>query len=111
MSVGPLGGIISSAAGSPLSQTKGASEERSAREASERQAADELDLRTEKSSGVGQADADGQTSDRDADGRRFWEHSERKPTEQEEDAITEPPSDDQPDGEQPDGEQHLDLLA
>ncbi|MEQ8849787.1 hypothetical protein [Botrimarina sp.] len=107
MSVGPVGGILSSAAGSPLSQTKGASEERSAREASERQAADELDLRAQKSSGVGQTDADEQTSDRDADGRRLWERPEEEGQSSDEPAPADTPSSERPDA----GDHHIDLLA
>ena len=77
MSVGPLGGVLGSAAGAPLSQTKGAATETSAREASARDQADEIDLRAERSSGVGQTEGDEGASDRDADGRRLWERQQQ----------------------------------
>ncbi|QDT69636.1 hypothetical protein MalM25_25750 [Planctomycetes bacterium MalM25] len=106
MSMGPLGGIVGSVAGSPLSQTKGTSEERSAREAAAQDKADELDLRAEKSSGVGQAEGDSEASDRDADGRRLWERTdEPEKASEEEQAPAEaapPPGDD---------DNRLDLIA
>ena len=106
MSLGPLGGIVGSVAGSPLSQTKGTSEERSAREAAAQDKADELDLRAEKSSGVGQAEGDSETNDRDADGRRLWERTEERDQASEEeeshDGSAPPPDDD---------ENRLDLIA
>jgi hypothetical protein len=73
MSVGPLGGLIGSAAGAPLSQTAGSETERSGREsaASER-VADALD-RAERAAGIGTTEQDQGTSERDADGRRLWE--------------------------------------
>lgn len=106
MSMGPLGGIVGSAAGSPLSQTKGATEERAARDSAAKETADELDLRAEKSSGIGQTEGDTETSDRDADGRRLWERTDHNPKESEE-------SDEAPDDGAPDGadDNRLDLIA
>jgi hypothetical protein len=49
MSMGPLGGILGSAAGTPLSQTKGATAERAARDSAVKETADQLDLHAEKS--------------------------------------------------------------
>lgn len=105
MSLGPLGGIVGSVAGAPLSQTKGSSEERSARDAAASEAKDELDLRAEKSSGVGQTEGDSKSSDRDADGRRLWERTEEEAKESESEA--EGGSTPTPD----EGDNHLDLLA
>ncbi|TWT41591.1 hypothetical protein [Botrimarina hoheduenensis] len=74
MSIGPLGGILGSAAGTPLSQTKGAAAERAGRDAAAQERGVELDLKAEKAAGIGQTEGDQQSSDRDADGRRLWEH-------------------------------------
>lgn len=105
MSVGPLGGILGSAAGAPLSQTKGAASETSAREASARDQADEVQLRTERASGVGQTEGDERASDRDADGRRLWERpAERRESPQEEEQGSgAPPTEEEEGG--------LDLIA
>ncbi|MEO0530783.1 MAG: hypothetical protein AAF266_09455 [Planctomycetota bacterium] len=107
MSMGPLGGIVSSAAGTALSQTKGASTEREATEAAARDKADELDLRAEKSSGVGQTEGDAESSDRDADGRRLWEQQQERDKEDpgEEAADEVQSSENDEDGG------HLDLIA
>lgn len=109
MSMGPLGGIVGSVAGAPLSQTKGSSEERTARDAAATEAKDELDLRAEKSSGVGQTEGDSATSDRDADGRRLWEQAAGEPTEEdpEADPVAEGGSTTTPD----EGDNHLDVIA
>lgn len=103
MSMGPLGGILGSAAGSPLSQTKGATTERAARDSAIKESADQLDLHAEKSAGIGTTEGDSETSDRDADGRRAWEWNEKKKSETEE-APDESVAD-------PESEGHLDLLA
>lgn len=105
MSMGPLGGIVGSVAGAPLSQTKGSSEERTARDAAATEAKDELDLRAEKSSGVGQTESDSESSDRDADGRRLWERTEEEAKESEPEA--EGGSTDTPE----EGDNRLDLIA
>ena len=78
MSVGPLGGIIGSAAGSPLSQTQGAATERAKQDSAAQERGVEADLKTEKASGIGQTEEDQGTSERDADGRRLWESSAGK---------------------------------
>ncbi len=105
MSMGPLGGIVGSVAGSPLSQTKGSSTERASRDAATQETKDTLDLQAEKSSGVGQTEGDSESSDRDADGRRLWERTPDGKQESEEEAQQEetPPSEE-------DGNR-LDLLA
>ena len=88
MSVGPLGGIIGSAAGSPLSQTQGAAAERAKQDAAVQERGVEADLKTELASGIGQTEEDQGTSERDADGRRQWEKSpkEKEQEKQEEEA-------------------------
>ncbi|MEM6330801.1 MAG: hypothetical protein AAF790_11175 [Planctomycetota bacterium] len=73
MSMGPVGGVVGSAAGAPLAQTKGAESERSQRDASARATARDADRKAEQSSGVGQTQEDQGAGDRDADGRRIWE--------------------------------------
>ena len=109
MSMGPLGGVLGSAAGAPLSQTKGASTERAAREAAQQEVTDEVDLRAERSAGVGQTDSDEGTSDRDADGRRLWERpQERQGQAEEEEHDADPGASTHPDDS---GEHRLDLLA
>jgi YD repeat-containing protein len=103
MSMGPLGGILGSAAGTPLSQTKGATTERAARDSAVKETADQLDLHAEKSAGIGTTEGDSETSDRDADGRRAWEWNERK-------KLTEEESPDES-ATDPESEGHLDLFA
>ena len=74
MSVGPLGGIAGSAAGSPLAQTQGAEPERSAQDAATQRRRIESDQKAESAAGIGEADGeDHETAERDADGRRLWE--------------------------------------
>ncbi|QDU55223.1 hypothetical protein [Aeoliella mucimassa] len=73
MSIGSFGGVQGSAAGAPLSQTRGSETERAqqANAASER-GTDAAD-RSEKASGIGTTEEDQGAGDRDADGRRMWE--------------------------------------
>lgn len=75
MSVGPLGGVVGSAAGSPLSQTQGAAAERAKQDSSAQERGVEAELKTELASGIGTTEEDQGTSERDADGRRLWERS------------------------------------
>ncbi len=89
MSMGPIGGVVGSAAGAPLSQTKGAEAERSQRDAATQATTREADKKAEQSSGVGQTQEDQGASDRDADGRRLWEAPPDPATDQEE-ASTDP---------------------
>jgi hypothetical protein len=73
MTMVPLHGTLSSAAGSALSQTAGSETERSQKDAvSQRRAAD-ANEHAEQSAGIGQTEQDQETSERDADGRRLWE--------------------------------------
>ena len=78
MSVGPMGGVAGSAAGAPLSQTKGSESERTQKDASAHQRQVDSQEKTEKSVGIGQTEQDQGASERDADGRRFWEASQGK---------------------------------
>jgi len=73
MSMVPLGGLIGSAAGAPLSQSKGSETERAQKDslAQSRQAASAE--QAEKAGGIGETEQDQETSERDADGRRLWE--------------------------------------
>ena len=88
MSLGPLGGVnagvVGSAAGSPLSQTKGSSSERASKDSAAQERTKDTDLKTERSSGIGQTEGDHETSDRDADGRRLWERSKKREQETDE---------------------------
>ena len=89
-SMGPLGGILGSAAGSPLSQTKGAATERANQDSSAAERIADADKKSEKASGIGQTEQDGETSDRDADGRRLWERTTKKKKQEESEESTEP---------------------
>jgi len=73
MTMAPLGGIVSSAAGAPLSQTAGSEAERAQKEALTQHRQIDADLLAEKAAGIGQTDEDQESSERDADGRRLWE--------------------------------------
>lgn len=73
MSVGPMGGVVGSAAGAPLSQTAGSETERTKREASATQRQVDNDTKAEQAAGIGQTESDEGPAERDADGRRLWE--------------------------------------
>ena len=76
MNVGITTGVVSSAAGVPLSQTAGAEAERTQKEAGVQQRLADAQSKSEKASGIGTTEEDQQTSERDADGRRLWERPE-----------------------------------
>jgi hypothetical protein len=76
MSVGSLGGIISSAAGAPLSQTAGSETERAKDSLSQSRQVD-ANQKAELAAGIGHTEQDQETSERDADGRRLWEAQEK----------------------------------
>ena len=79
MSMGPLGGIASSAAGSPLSQAKGSDVERAEQDAAAQQRRVQADQKAENAAGIGEADGeDHETAERDADGRRLWEEPQQQ---------------------------------
>ncbi|HUT12543.1 MAG TPA: hypothetical protein VMY42_18745 [Thermoguttaceae bacterium] len=76
MSIGPLAGIIGSAAGSPLAQTQGSEPERAQQDAAVQQRRTDSDKKAEAAAGIGEANGeDHEAEDRDADGRRLWEPS------------------------------------
>ena len=82
MSVGPLGGIAASAAGSPLAQTKGSETERAQQDAGSQQRRIETDQKAEDAAGIGEADGeDHETAERDANGRLAWKLPEEKAAE------------------------------
>lgn len=88
MNVVPMGGIISGAAGAPLAQTKGAESERTQRDDVVRERRVTSDQSAEMAAGIGTTDEDQETSERDADGRMFWEHPGEKTSKHEEVAIS-----------------------
>jgi hypothetical protein len=73
MSMVPLGGIVSSAAGVPLSQTAGSETERAQKDSQAQSRQVDSDQQAERAAGIGQTDEDQESSERDADGRRLWE--------------------------------------
>ena len=73
MTMAPLGGIVSSAAGAPLSQTAGTESERAQRDSSTLQRQVDSNQQAERAAGIGQTHEDQESSERDADGRRLWE--------------------------------------
>ena len=76
MSVGPLGGIAGSVAGSPFAQKHGSEVERAGQEKNAQQRRVAADKKADSAAGVGEADGeDHETAERDADGRRLWEGS------------------------------------
>lgn len=84
MNIVPLGGIISGAAGAQLAQASGSETERTQRDGVVRERRVTTEQSAEKSAGIGSTDEDQETSERDADGRMFWERpEERKPSEEE----------------------------
>lgn len=80
MSVGLTGGLIGSAAGAPLAQTRGGDVDRAAHEAANQQRQVANDAHAESAAGIGETDEDQAAADRDADGRRLWEGRHPKPT-------------------------------
>ena len=74
MSVGPLGGVFTSVAGSPLAQTAGSDVDRTRQAASNQQRQLQALEKAEATAGIGKPDGEEhETNDRDADGRRLWE--------------------------------------
>jgi len=89
MNVGPMSGVVGSAAGAPLSQTAGSEAERAKKDASATQRQVENDAKAEKAAGIGQTESDEGPSDRDADGRKLWE-GDAAPDPQDEPHAAEP---------------------
>ncbi len=86
MSIGPMGGIGASAAGSPLAQTKGSEVDRAQHDTSSQQRRVQNEKKAESAAGIGETDGeDHETSERDADGRRLWEKTGKNSTAGEED--------------------------
>jgi hypothetical protein len=77
MTMLPIGGLVSSAAGVPLSQSAGETE-RTQKESQSQSRQIDVSQRAERAAGIGQTEEDQESSERDADGRRLWE----APTEQ-----------------------------
>jgi hypothetical protein len=73
MSVGPLGGLVGSAAGAPISQTAGGETERTQRDAAVQSREAHAAERAERAAGIGTTEQDQEATERDADGRRLWE--------------------------------------
>jgi len=74
MSVGPLGGIAGSVAGSHLAQTSGSETERARQDSGAQERRIQNDQKAETAAGIGETDGeDHEAADRDADGRRPWE--------------------------------------
>ncbi len=78
MSMGPMSGVVGSAAGAPLSQTSGSETERAQKDASAHQRLVDTDKKAADAAGIGQTEEDQGTSERDADGRRFGRLATRK---------------------------------
>lgn len=79
MSVGPVN-IAASFAGASLAQTKGTEADRLRQEAIRVEAQQRQQAKANDASGIAAADGeDKQIEDRDADGRRQWEFTERQP--------------------------------
>ena len=73
MTMVPLGGIIGSAAGAPLSQSAGSETERASKEGQNLSRQTNAQELAEQAAGIGQTGEDRESSERDADGRRLWE--------------------------------------
>jgi hypothetical protein len=73
MSMGPMGGVIGSAAGAPLSQTAGSETERAQKNSLAQNRQVESNQRADSAAGIGHTEQDQESSERDADGRRLWE--------------------------------------
>lgn len=76
MSIGSLG-IVGSLAGSPLAQ-KSPEADKVQKEATDRTRQTDAEARAESAAGIGQTEEESQASERDADGRRPWEITQRK---------------------------------
>ena len=76
MSTGALGAIGSVATGQ-LQQTRSAEADRATQEVSNQTRHAESNRRANDAAGIGETQREGETSERDADGRRLWERSEK----------------------------------
>jgi len=92
MSMGPIGGIASSVAGTSLAQAKGSEVERAQHDSTAQQNRAQNDMRAEMAAGIGQADGeDHEAAERDADGRRLWEQQAGPPKAEDETPPPPPP--------------------
>jgi hypothetical protein len=73
MSMGPLGGVVGSAAGAALSQTAGSEAERAQKDSLAQHRQVDSNEKSQNAAGIGQTQQDQESSERDADGRRLWE--------------------------------------
>lgn len=74
MSVVPLGGLLASAAGTSLAQSKGSDVDRTQQDSAAQQRRVQTDQKAESAAGIGETDGeDHAAGERDADGRRLWE--------------------------------------
>ena len=74
MSIGSLGGVAASVAGSPLAQAKGSETERAEQDVGAQQRKVQSDQKAEAAAGIGETDGEThEPAERDADGRRRWE--------------------------------------
>jgi hypothetical protein len=91
MSVGPLGGLAGSVAGTSLAQAKGADIERAQNEANSHERRVQTDRKADNAAGIGATDGeDHEAAERDADGRRIWEDTRRKQGDDSPEARAEP---------------------
>lgn len=72
MSIGPFGGVVGSAAGAPLSQSKGSETDSSTQAGAAKRQTDAAE-KAEAASGIGTTEEDQQAGDRDANGQRMYE--------------------------------------
>ncbi len=91
MSIG-FGGVVGSAAGTPLSQTTGSEAERAQKDSLAQHRQVDSNERSERAAGIGQTEQDQESSERDADGRRLWE----APAKRTKDDGQEKPDDEEP---------------
>lgn len=93
MSVGPLGGVIVSAVGTPGAQAKGADTERALQETSNQQRQVKGEARAESAAGIGETDGqDHETNERDADGRSPWKFPARGGSSTNENGVSRAPA-------------------
>lgn len=84
MSIGPMNPLASSAAGSPLAQSSGSETDRMKSDGAKQDRKVQADREAEAAAGIGETDGeDHETDQRDADGRRIWEDTGRKKSEDE----------------------------
>ena len=82
MSISFVPGIIGSAAGAPLAQSKGSDVEKASHDSGSQQRQTDATEKADAAAGIGQTTEDQEASDRDADGRKIWEVDEQKNTEE-----------------------------